>query len=302
MKKYADLLPGEVLDLSNEIAVLSPVDTPLLTLLMNKGKVVPAQDITVSWREKELNSDRALKAEGAEAGTAVKSVRKLKSNICQIMEKVVSVSGTVNALNPAGVGNEFANEVADRLTEYKRDLEYYCLNGIKNESDERQMAGLTSLVDAEHVITHSAELTEEVIIDALQKMWEAGAHGEVYGFVNASVKRAVNKLLKDQSTQIVEQGENTFGIVVTKYETDFGTVNLVLDRHMKADEFLIVDLDKVELAELRKPAYADLARTGDYKKGHIVGESTIKLLNSKAGVVIKGITGAAALSAKARTK
>lgn len=290
MKKYKDLLPGEVLDLSNEIAVLSPVDTPLLTLLMNKGKVVPASDITVSWREKELNSDRAIKAEGSEAGAPVKSVRKLKSNICQIMEKVVSVSGTVNALNPSGVGNEFANEVADRLTEYKRDLEYYCLNGVKNtESDERQMAGLTSLVHEDHVIAHNGELTEDAIIDGLQKMWEAGAHGEVYGFVNASVKRAVNKLLKDQSTQIIEQGENTFGIVVTKYETDFGTVNLVLDRHMKNDEFLIVDLDKVELAELRKPAYADLARTGDYKKGHIVGESTIKLLNSKAGVVIKGI-------------
>lgn len=302
MKNYKDLLPGEVLDLSNEIAVLSPVDTPLLTLLMTKGKLVPATDITVSWREKELNSDRAIKAEGSEAGTAVKSVRKLKSNICQIMEKVVAVSGTVNALNPHGIGNEFANEVADRLTEYKRDLEYYCLNGVKSTEDNRQMAGLTSLVDESHVINHSAELTEDVIIDALQKMWEAGAHGEVYGFVNASVKRAVNKLLKDHTTQIVEQGENTFGIVVTKYETDFGTINLVLDRHMKNDEFLIVDLDKVELAELRKPAYADLARTGDYKKGHIVGESTIKLLNSKAGVVIKGITSPMVMASKAKTK
>lgn len=289
MKKYADLLPGEVLDLSNEIAVLSPTDTPLLTLLLSKGKVVPATDITVSWREKELNSDRAVKAEGSEAGSAVKSVRKLKSNICQIMEKVVSVSGTVNALNPNGVGDEFASEVADRLTELKRDLEYFALNGVKSEEDNRQMAGLVSLVDESHVINHNAALTEEVIIDALQKVWEAGAHGELYAFMNATAKRAFNAIMKDQCTQTIEQGAQTFGVIVTRYETDFGAINVVLDRHMKADEMLIVDLDKVELAELRPTQYADLAKTGDYKKGHIINESSIKLLNSKAGAVIKGI-------------
>ena len=290
MKKYKDLLPGEVLDLTSEIAVLSPTDTPLLTLLLSKGKVVPASDITVSWREKELNSSRGVKAEGAEAGEAIQSVRKLKSNICQIMEKVVSVSGTVNALNPHGIGDEFASEVADRLTELKRDLEYYCLNGTKDtDSDERKMAGLVELINEAHVINHNAALTEEVIIDALQKVWEAGAHGELYAFMNATAKRAFNAIMKDVTTQTIEQGAQTFGVIVTKYETDFGTINVVLDRHMKNDEMLIVDLDKVELAELRPTQYSDLARTGDYKKGHIINESSIKLLNSKAGAVIKGI-------------
>ena len=299
MKKYKDLLPGEVLDLSAEIALVNPTDTPLISLIQAKGKVVPATDITVSWREKELNNSRGVKAEGSEAGSAVKSTRKLVTNICQIMEKVVSVSGTVNALNPHSVGSEFASELADRLTELKIDTEYYALNGVKNTEDERQMNGLLALVDeANHVSTEA--LKEEDIIDALQKVWESGATGELYCFVNASTKRAINKIFKDQVQQIVNQGEQGMGIIVNKIDTDFGTINVVLDRHMPADRILIVDLDKVELAELRPVQYVELAKTGDYRKGMCICENTIKLLNTKAGAVVE--ISPALVTAKAKAK
>ena len=58
MVKRADFLENEVVDLTEEIKLVSPTDTPLTTLLMGRGQVVPANDITVTWREKELNSDR----------------------------------------------------------------------------------------------------------------------------------------------------------------------------------------------------------------------------------------------------
>ena len=44
MKKNAKLLQGEVLDLTSEIALISPTDTPLTTLLYSMGKTVGATD------------------------------------------------------------------------------------------------------------------------------------------------------------------------------------------------------------------------------------------------------------------
>ena len=44
MKKYANLLQGEVLDLTSEIALISPTDTPLTTLLYSMAKTVGATD------------------------------------------------------------------------------------------------------------------------------------------------------------------------------------------------------------------------------------------------------------------
>ncbi len=294
MVKRKDFLDNEVMDLRDEIALVSPTDTPLTTLLMGRGAVVPAKDITVTWRERKLNEDHGtLILEGAEAGTPIKSSRGSLSNICQIIEKVTQVSGTAQALNPKGIGNSFDAEIADRLLETKRDLEWYFLNGTKAEeadSTPRQMNGLINLVNSANVIDGTAGLTEDLLLDALQKMWDHGAQGEYFTFVNASVKRLINRLAKaGDNIRFIKGDEGVgkmFGVTYNRFESDFGILNMVLDRHTAANTLFAVDLEQVEIAELRGTFYEDLPKAGDYQKGHIINESTIKLLNSYAGAKI----------------
>jgi hypothetical protein len=291
MVKRSSFLDNEVVDLAEEIKLVSPTDTPLTTMLMARGQVETATDITVTWRERELNSNRGtLKVEGAEAGEVIISTRGSLNNVCQIIEKVTQVSGTARALHPKGVGDTFDAEVQDRLVETKRDLEWYFLNGTKTlESDgtPRQMAGLMNLVNANNVVNTAGALTEEHFLDALQKMWDKGAQGEYFAFVNATQKRAINALAKagNNVRWVVDNGSltNAFGIGVSKIVTDFGEISLVLDRYMDAKAILTVDLNEVKIAELRGTFYEDLPKAGDYFKGHIINESTIKLLNSYAG-------------------
>lgn len=296
MVKRKDFLENEVIDLAEEIKLTSPTDTPLTTLLMGRGAVVPATDITVTWRERKLNETRGtLKKEGADAGDPIKSSRGSLSNVCQIIEKVTQVSGTAEKLNPKGIGSSFNAEVADRLIETKRDLEWYFLNGVKaeeNESTPRQMNGLINLVNAENVIDATGGLTEILMLDAMQKMWDHGSQGEYYTFVNASVKRKLNDLLKNAANirvNITNGLSQTMGITVQKVESDFGTLNLVLDRHMDTKTMLILDLDQVQIAELRGTFFEMLPKAGDYHKGHILNESTIKLLNSYSGAKLINI-------------
>ena len=294
MVKRSSFLENEVVDLTEEIKLVSPTDTPLTTMLMARGQVEKATDITVTWRERELNTNRGtLKLEGADAGDVITSSRGSLNNVCQIIEKVTQVSGTARALHPKGVGDTFDAEVQDRLIETKRDLEWYFLNGTKAlESDgtPRQMAGLINLVNADNVVTTAGALTENHLLDALQKMWDHGAQGEYFAFVNATQKRAINAIAKAEGNVrwVLDNGStaNKYGIAVSQIVTDFGTVNLVLDRYMDNNSILIVDLDEVKIAELRPTFYEDLPKAGDYFKGHIINESTIKLLNSYAGAKI----------------
>lgn len=296
MVKRKDFLENEVVDLREEIALVSPTDTPLTTLLMGRGAVVPATDITVTWRERKLNETRGtLKKEGADAGDPIKSSRGSLSNVCQIIEKVTQVSGTAEKLNPKGIGSSFNAEVADRLIETKRDLEWYFLNGVRAEEDEstpRQMNGLINLVNADNVIDATAGLTENLMLDAMQKMWDHGSQGEYYTFVNAGVKRKLNELFKNgQNVRInIENGiAQVQGVTVQRVESDFGVLNLVLNRHVDAKTMLILDLDQVQIAELRGTFFEMLPKAGDYHKGHILNESTIKLLNSYSGAKIINI-------------
>lgn len=296
MVKRKDFLENEVVDLREEIALVSPTDTPLTTLLMGRGATVPATDITVTWRERKLNETRGtLKKEGEDAGDPIKSSRGSLSNVCQIIEKVTQVSGTAEKLNPKGIGSSFNAEVADRLIETKRDLEWYFLNGVRaeeNESTPRQMNGLINLVNADNVIDATAGLTEDLMLDAMQKMWDHGSQGEYYTFVNAGVKRKLNELFKNgQNVRInIENGiAQVQGVTVQRVESDFGVLNLVLNRHMDAKTMLILDLDQVQIAELRGTFFEMLPKAGDYHKGHILNESTIKLLNSYSGAKIINI-------------
>ena len=299
MKMHKHVLQGELLDLTSEIALLSPTDTPLTTLLYSMGKTVGATDITVSWREKELHkpSDitENLMLEGAEAPDSVHSTRTMKSNICQIMSKATSVSGTLNALNPYGIGNEYAQEINDRLLELKRDMEYFFISGTKateTGSTPRQMDGLMNLV-GNSIDVGSRALTEDILVDAMEKMWDAGiSSNNIYAFCNATVKRQINKLVAENAaTRISAQlgQKHPLGIMVDRLVSDFGDFNVVLNRHMPKNAILIVDLNEVEIATLRPVFFQELAKTGDYTKGQIITENTIKLLNSKAGVKLINI-------------
>lgn len=295
MFKYSSLLPGQVVDLKEEIALVSPIDTPLTTMLMQLGKIVPAKDITVTWMEKELNKLGAsnLKLEGAEANQFSNTKRVQMSNLCQIMEVGTKVSGTVQALNPAGVEDAYVSEINDRMIELKVGTEHYFLNGVKTEEVEgttpRQMNGLMNMA---HQVADAGLLTEDLLIDAMEVMYNAGINGDVYLFCNAKLKRAINNIAKEATSTLflANAGQNAYGILVQQIETDFGTIHVVMDRHMKEGEMLLIDLNEVEIAELRPTFYEALPKTGDYFAGHVLQENTIKLLNSKAGVALKGVT------------
>lgn len=292
MVKRKDFLENEIIDLSEEIKLASPTDTPLTTLLMSKGATVPATDITVTWRERKLNETRGtLKKEGDGVGDSIKSSRGSLSNSCQIIEKVVEVSGTAEAVGET----TFDDELIDRLIEVKRDMEWYFLNGVRAEETEstpRQMNGLINLVNSDNVVDGSAGLSESLIEDTLYQLWAHESVKEYYAFVNKEVKRQINYLYRNsENVRInVSQGmDQSVGITVQKIVSDFGTLNLVLDRHMDVNTMLIVDLDQVQIAELRGTFFEMLPCKGDCEKGHVMNESSIKLLDSYSGAKIINI-------------
>lgn len=292
MVKTNDFLENEIIDLSEEIKLTSPTDTPLTTLLMGRGAVVPATDITVTWRERKLNETRGtLKKEGDGIGDQIKSSRRTLSNVCQIIEKVVEVSGTAEAAGET----TFEDELIDRLIEVKRDMEWYFLNGVRAEENEytpRQMNGLVNLVNNDNVIDGSAGLSESLIEDTLYQLWTHESVKEYYAFVNKEIKQQINELYRNsENVRInVSQGmDQSVGITVQRIVSDFGTLNLVLDRHMDVNTMLIVDLDQVQIAELRGTFFETLPRKGDSEKGHVMNESSIKLLDSYSGAKIINI-------------
>lgn len=117
------------------------------------------------------------------------------------------------------------------------------------------------------------------VVDAVQEM------GLDAGFRNLIAVEDLATITDED-----ERKAKAFGVTYNRFESDFGVLNMVLNRHVKADALLAVDLEQVQIAELRPTFYEDLPKGGDYEKGHIINESTIKLLNSYAGAKIINIS------------
>ena len=76
----------------------------------------------------------------------------------------------------------------------------------------------------------------------------------------------------------------------SRYVSDFGTFTLVPDRYMSTRDALVYDPSMVKLLYLRKFKRVELARTGDARKFHIIGEVTLKVNNEAAHAVVADLS------------
>ncbi|HHV64472.1 MAG TPA: DUF5309 domain-containing protein [Peptococcaceae bacterium] len=290
MIKTNNFTQHENIDLSKEIALVAPTDTPFTTLLMNKKLVETAGSVTINWREKTLDDTEDIsKTEGFTVDTFVSSGRAEKSNVMEIFSKAVQVSGSAQASNVVGINDLFASEINDRLTELKVNIEKKMLapsnyNDGSTEPFIRRMKSIFEQVDPDNVVEIETAPTQNDFKAVVKKLWDAGlGSNEFYAFVNADFKEIIDGFYANQINYNMPM--DTFGFVANKVITNYGIVNVVLNRHIPVDKILVVDPAYLRLVYLRKPAFEMLAKDGDNLKGMVITECSLKVLNSKAVAV-----------------
>jgi hypothetical protein len=72
--------------------------------------------------------------------------------------------------------------------------------------------------------------------------------------------------------------------------SDYGTLTLVPDRYNSTRDVEVLDNSMLQLLWLRKFKRVELARTGDARKFHIIGEMTLKVNNEAAHGVIADLS------------
>ena len=290
MIKTNNFTAHENVDLSKEIALVAPTDTPFTTLLMNKKLVETAGSVTINWREKTLDDKADIsKTEGFTVDTFVSSGRAEKSNVMEIFSKAVQVSGSAQASNVVGINDLFASEINDRLTEVKVNIEKKVLAPTNfNDGSQapyiRRMKSIFEQVDPDNVVEIETAPTQNDFKAVVKRLWDNGlGSGEFYAFVNADFKEIIDDFYANQINY--NQPMDTYGFVANKVITNYGVVNVVLNRHMPANKLLVVDPSYLRLVYLRKPAFEMLAKDGDNIKGMVLTELSLKVLNSKAVAV-----------------
>ncbi|WP_396909500.1 DUF5309 family protein [Mycolicibacterium sp.] len=308
---------GTTYNLPNYVGELfsaSPEDTPFLSAIGGLTGGKPAESTVFTWSTYDLRdaADDRQRLEGADAPTAEGRARANGSNVVEIHQEQVNVSYTKQAATnqfagsapfvggPNAVQDELAWQLAQEFKQIARDVEKSFITGTyqmpANNSTARKTRGLLEAITTNVVDLAGAALTADDVLDLLQEVWENGGIQETETrtlIVGASVKRQLTNLfITGKNYQ--EATRNVGGVNLQTIETDFGRVNLMLDRYVPSDALVVVSLEDCSPRFLEIPGkghfFAEpLAKTGAADKVQIYGEIGLDYGNERRHGQITGI-------------
>ena len=145
------------------------------------------------------------------------------------------------------------------------------------------MGGIRSFITTNVYDKNGAALTQTFLEDALEDIWEAGGPGRLVAVVNSTQKRRINTFL--DAYRQADYSDEVLGAIVTRYDTDFGSLDVLLDRHMARDEVLILDASRIGFGPLQGRGLSMSKRPVESSESdlwQIVGEYTCEVRMEKA--------------------
>ena len=317
---------GDTYDLPNytgELFNITPQDTPLLSAIggLTGGKSI---DSTVwSWQTEDLRdaADDRQRVEGADAPTAEARVRGVVRNVVEIHQEALTVSYTKQAAigqigsngssHPYGVAGTGSNPVTDEvnhqlglhLKQVARDVEKTFITGTFNEpsniSTARRTRGLIDAIDTNVVDGGDTPLTREDVLAAMQEAYDNGGLMDTETrtlMLGSTQKRALTDEFINSGDGYRFQSSNIAGVNVQQIETDFGLLNVILNRHVPSDVALILSLEDLSPVFLEVPGKGhffveELAKTGASDKYQLYGEIGLEYGNERKHAAIVNLGG-----------
>jgi len=326
---------GTTFDLPNftgELFSVTPQDTPFLSSIggLTGGRSVNG-DPLISWQYYDLRdaeSDRQ-RVEGGSVDPEQR-VRRTDHNVVEIHQEAVELSytkqaavnqvagsgsahphgGSLSGSNP--VQDEMAWQLRAQLVQKARDIEVSFLTGTfanpASNATPRRTRGLVAaiergVVDADDntekanvVDGGGADLTEEVLLNALQEAWENGGlmiDETRTAIVNAYQKRKLTEVfITDKG--YAETTRDVGGVHVSVIETDFGRVNIMLNRHASTDQVVVASLEQCVPRFLEIPGKGHffvepLAKSGASDEAQLYGEVGLEYGNPIAHALIDNL-------------
>lgn len=304
---------GEREELADVIYRIDPTDTPIFSALKKEG----ARAVYTEWQVQELAaaSSSNYQNEGADYSYVNPSATTRLGNYHQISVKAASVSGTLDAVDKAGRDRETAYVKTLKGLELRRDIEKaLVVDTAKSSSDPRKAGSLSTWITNVSVAASSAAPTGDgtdtptlsgtdramaisQIDAAMLAAYEDGGKPSIIA-MSPTNKQVFSNLSSASvaTNQIITSANKDAAYIgaVSLYRSDFGELNVVVDRFMGNDRLFLLDTDYASITTLpgRNFTVSDVAPTGDATKFAIIAEWSLKVLAPKAHAAVYDLTGA----------
>jgi hypothetical protein len=293
---------GQREDLIDVIYDISPTETPILSTLAR----TKATAVYHEWQTDILAAATAANAavEGADPSAATISPTVRLGNYCQIVQKTIQVSNTLEAVNKAGRKAEKGYQLSKASQELKRDMETIITANqgqtAGNASTARRLGSIlswlktntsfgTSGVDPVTIGVSTRSdgatrtFTETLLKEVVAEAFDSGGNPKVL-VVGSGLKQKASTFagIATQRYNAPSNAPTTILAAADVYLSDFGQLAITPDRFMRTRDALLLDPEYAAVAYLRPFATNELARTGDSEKTQLIAEFTLEMRNEAA--------------------
>lgn len=272
---------GHVIMVDDELMLVTGVSANELTV----GRAYGSSDAVTHDDNAAVEIITRAALEGDDAPTPRHTSRSRKSNYTQIIEpEPFMVSGTERAVSTIGVADEYELQKEATVRQALHMLERSALLGSKaastpagSDTVRRTMEGLRWWPTTNSNDESSAALTEARIREILRDFYNSGMVAPDFAICGAHQKQLISGF--KQSLSQVAMTDTKHTVRTDIYESDFGSLRILLNRNMPADEIIIGTRANVKVVPLQGRSFfhLPLAISGDYKKGSIIGEYTLEV-------------------------
>jgi hypothetical protein len=303
-------------DLEDVIYNISPMDTYFLSNVERMKASATLHQWQIDTLAAASTANAAIEGDDFDP-TAVADTTRYK-NYTQILRKEVVISGTLEAVDKAGMDTQMAYQIAKKGKELKRDLEAILLHNkgatAGAAASARTMAGVENWIfNTAHIPAtgqttstttapssgvannapddgSSTALVEADVQTALATAWTEGGETDVI-LVGTVLKRKL-ATFTGLATRFRDVGSKQQAQIigaVDVYVSDYGNHKIVLSRYVRSTSILFLDMSLWGVAYLRPFQAMDIAATGDAKKKMLLAEATLVAKNPLGHAKLTGV-------------
>lgn len=299
-------------DLHDKIWLLNKDEFPLQAAI-GTGT---AKATYTEWQTDTLGnaSSTNYNYEGDDTTAVAVSATTRVGNRTQILKKSFTISETEEVVDKAGRKSEIGFQTMKQGRQIRMDLETTLFLNQASVAEtagsiQRKMGGLLSWLTSNvsrgsggssggfsgsntTVATNGTQrtFTETLLKVGIKSAWDNGGRPRLI-LANSNEKQNMSGFT-GIATQFQEPKGKMATIVgaIDRYVSDFGTFTIAPDRYATTRDVVGIDPTMAKLLWLRKFKRVELARTGDARKFHIIGECTLEVSNEAAHFVIADLT------------
>lgn len=281
-------------DLLNQMRLIQETKTPFV----NRLKTSIAKNRIHQWTSDRIltpadnNATNQTWAEGADFNPSAVADYNQSTNTLQIIREDFGISGSMEAMDYAGVTSNVAHQKMKNLKAIGVGLEVALLQGTGNSgasATNRAMTGLNAFAVAGAAYTGATGTAtqatfntttgEEAFLDNLQ---ELSLHGVDinFAYVNNVTKRQMDKwTLNVVKYEDMQRSNGTFYGKIAVYESSFGKTELIYSAAQNSTSVVFGEINDLKIAYLRRPFSQVQGLRGDSWPVIVLLEATLEVLN-----------------------